>query len=65
MVLDFGQTAQPNKLLELLPDGTIDHYVIGSALSSSLVSLLLPAVLPDGSLIVEHNLQLVRLTPRA
>ena len=22
-------------------------------------------VLPDGSLIVEHNLQLVRLTPRA
>ena len=49
------------ELLELLPDGTIEHYDIGRLP----LGILPSAVLPDGSLIVEHNLQLVRLTPRA
>ena len=66
MVLDWAtnEATQPNRLLELLPDGTIEQYVIGRTLFSNRVGLL-PMVLPDGSLIVEHNLQLVRLTPPA
>ena len=64
MVLDPSNDAAQSKLVELLPDGTIDHYVIGSTLLSRHVGLL-PAVLPDGSLVVEHHLQLVRLTPSA
>jgi hypothetical protein len=57
MVLDtLNELTQPIKLLELLPDGTIEHFVIGRTMRPS-------AVLPDGSLIVEHNLELVRLTP--
>ena len=39
MLLASIETAQPNKLLELLPDGTIEHYVIGRALRSWLVGL--------------------------
>lgn len=64
MVLESSNEDQPSKLLELLPDGTIDHYVIGRTLLSHWVGLQ-AAVLPDGSLVVEHNLQLVRLPPRA
>ncbi len=47
------------ELLELLPDGTIEHYDIGDLPVASL------PVLPDGSLIVIHNLQLLRFAPRA
>ncbi len=46
-------------LLELLPDGTIEHYEFGRTLRALWPS----AVLPDGSLIVEHELQLFRLSP--
>jgi hypothetical protein len=45
----------PLKLLELSTDGTIERYFVDS----------FPTLLSDGSLIVEHNLQLVRLTPPA
>ena len=48
--------AQPANLLELSPDGTIERYFVDTES---------PIVLPDGSLIVEHNAQLVRLTPPA
>ena len=44
-------------LFELSPDGTIERYFIDTEAR--------PMVLPDGSLIVEYNLQLVRLTPPA
>ena len=66
MVLDWAtnEATQPNRLLELLPDGTIEQYVISRTLFSNWVGLS-SAVLPDGSLVVIHNLQLVRLTPRA
>ena len=64
MLLDFDEAAGPDKLLELLPDGTNQHYDVGGTLVSRLVRLP-STVLPDGSLVVEHNLQLVRLTPRA
>jgi hypothetical protein len=47
---DFGRA----NLFELLPDGTIERYFVNGNV-----------VLPDGSLIVEHNVQLVRLTPPA
>jgi hypothetical protein len=49
------QVAQPINLVELSPDGSIGRYFVEPA----------PIVLPDGSLIVEHNDQLVRLTPPA
>jgi hypothetical protein len=61
MVLD---SVTADQLLELLPDGTIEDYVVGDTLLSHRVGML-PMVLPDGSLVVEHNLQLVRLAPRA
>lgn len=41
-------------LLELSPDGTIERYFVDT---------LPPIVMPDGSLIVEHKSQPVRLTP--
>jgi hypothetical protein len=44
-------------LFELLPDGTIERYFVGNTWPLTL--------LPDGSLIVEHNLQLIRITPPA
>jgi hypothetical protein len=40
-----------------LPDGTIERYFVDYQWPLT--------VLPDGSLIVEHNLQLIRLTPPA
>ena len=43
-------------MLELLTDGTIERYFVDGWPAT---------VLPDGSLIVEHDLQLVRLTPPA
>ncbi len=43
-------------LLVLSPDGTTERYFVNTER---------PMVLPDGSLIVEHNLQLFRLTPPA
>jgi hypothetical protein len=59
MVLDTYPEETIN-LLELLPDGTIERYFV------DLVSSIRPStVLPDGSLIVEHDAQLVRLTPPA
>jgi hypothetical protein len=42
-------------VFELLPDGTIERYFIGQG----------PKVLPDGSMIVEHDHQLIHLTPPA
>jgi hypothetical protein len=51
----FDAPGQPIKLIELSPDGTIGRYVTDRPL----------AVLPDGSVIVDHNHQLVRLTPPA
>jgi hypothetical protein len=55
MLLDetLDDLGQPIKLLELLSDGTIERYVVDWSAE----------VLPDGSAIVEHNGQLVRLTP--
>jgi hypothetical protein len=58
-----NETAQQIKLLELLPDGTIEQYGIARAMLPRVG--LLSSVLPDGSLLVQHNLQLVRLTPPA
>ena len=46
---------QARNLLELSPDGTIERYFVDTPGPTD--------VLPDGSLIVEHDLQLVRLTP--
>ena len=43
-------------VLYLLTDGTIQRYFVDTWST---------AVLPDGSLIVEHDLQLFRLTPSA
>lgn len=60
----FDEADSPDKLFELLPDGTNQHYDVGGTLVSRFARLP-STVLPDGSLIVEHNLQLVRLTPRA
>jgi hypothetical protein len=60
MLLDtFAEDAQAINLLELSPDGTIERYFVDMSQAS------LPLILPDGSLIVEHNRQLVRLTPPA
>jgi len=42
-------------VFELLPDGTTERYFVANTWPMTL--------LRDGSLIVEHNLQLVRLTP--
>ena len=42
-------------MIELLPDGTIERYFIDGGAK----------VLPDGSMIVEHDHQLVRLAPPA
>lgn len=58
VILAFASTGE---LLELLPDGAIERYDIGDLP----LSILPSAVQPDGSLIAIHNLQLVRLTPRA
>ena len=44
-------------VFELLPDGTVDRYLV--AIDGWLT------VLPDGSLIVGDNLELVRLVPPA
>lgn len=49
-----GRAAQAINVLQLSPDGTIERYFVDT---------LWPIVLPDGSLIVEHDHQLVRLTP--
>jgi hypothetical protein len=57
-MLIFGATLQ---LLELSPDGTIERYDIGELP----LAILPSAVQSDGSLIAIHDLQLVRLTPRA
>lgn len=57
MVLDKVPGVAEANVLELLPDGTIERYFVDSVWPST--------VLPDGSLIVEHNLQLIRLTPPA
>jgi hypothetical protein len=63
MLLDetFDADGQPVKLLELLPDGTIERYVVNSPAAM----LPAPVLLPDGSVIDEHNGQLVRLPPPA
>lgn len=61
----FGQHQPANvddetptiNLLELSPDGTIERYFVDTAWP--------PMVLPDGSLIIAHNDQLVGLTPPA
>ena len=60
VILLEGSLDEDYGLLELLPDGTIEHYLIASTPSAPG-----PALLADGSLIVEHNFQLVRLTPPA
>jgi hypothetical protein len=55
MLLDetFDAPGKPLKLLELLPDSTTERYVVPFTRT----------LLPDGSVIVEHNSQLIRLTP--
>lgn len=55
VVLPGSEVVGEANLFELLPDGTIEGYFVPRPL----------AVLPDGSLIVEHNLELIRLTPPA
>jgi hypothetical protein len=55
----FSKGAQASNLLELSPDGTIHRHYVDAAWPLS------NAILPDGSLIVEHNVQLVRLIPPA
>jgi hypothetical protein len=57
MMLDTVPGVAEANLLELLPDGTIERYFVDYQWPWT--------VLPDGSLIVEHNLQLIRLTPPA
>ena len=47
----FDEDRQPMTLLELSPDGTIDRYFVALNAQDRL-----RAVLPDGSLIVDHNL---------
>ncbi len=59
VVLRFTATAV--ELLELLPDGTIAHYDI----TETPVAILPSAIMPDGSVMAIHNLQLVRLAPGA
>jgi hypothetical protein len=51
---NLDEDAQAVNVLELLPDGTIERYFVDTVEP--------PVVLPDGSLIVVHNSQLVRLT---
>jgi hypothetical protein len=57
VVLDTGDPVYDNRIfvLELLPDGTVDRYFVRGD--------LWPVVLPDGSWIVQHDVQFVRLTP--
>lgn len=55
IVVDDGPNRDRANVFELLPDGTIERYFTGP----------FPKVLPDGSMIVEHDLQLIRLTPPA
>jgi hypothetical protein len=50
--LTFDGPRQPVNLIELLPDGTIERYVVPRG-----------TVLPDGSIIIEQNDELIRLTP--
>jgi hypothetical protein len=61
----FGEQAQQTNLLELSPDGTIGRYFVEPAEDALPGGFRLPRaiVLPDGSLVVEHGAQLVRLTP--
>ena len=56
VLMRYDGQANDEPVLNLSTDGTIQRYVI-DAWST--------AVLPDGSLIVEHDLQLFRLTPPA
>jgi hypothetical protein len=55
--LTFDAPGQPIELFELLPDGTIEHFVIDRPI----------AVLPDGSVIVQYSdegiVQFIQLTP--
>jgi hypothetical protein len=53
-----GAASNPGEpdLFELLPDGTIERHVTDNAWP-------LMAVLPDGSMIVEYNRELISLTP--
>jgi hypothetical protein len=53
----FIEGAQVLNLLVLSPDGSAERYFVDTDAR--------PMVMPDGSLIVEHNLQLIRLTPPA
>ena len=54
--LTFDAPGQPIELFELLPDGTVERYVVPST----------TVVLPDGSVIVlDRNGQLTRLAPPA
>jgi hypothetical protein len=56
MVLDTSEVGpDASNVIELSPDGTVERYIVDT--------LLPPMVMPDGSLIVEHDHQLVRLTP--
>jgi hypothetical protein len=59
MVRETVPGADKGNLLELLPDGSIERYWVDLRWSS----LLLQTVLPDGSMIIEHDHQLIRLTP--
>jgi hypothetical protein len=49
----FDAMGKPKKLVELLPGGTIERYVVPYT----------TVVLPDGSVIVDYDSQLIRLTP--
>jgi hypothetical protein len=51
---NVDQSAPAINLLELSPEGTIRRYFVDTTWP--------PIVLPDGSLIVEHDAELVRLT---
>jgi hypothetical protein len=65
MLLDETVDApgQPITLYELLADGTVERYTIGSYVGPTAWPV---ALLPDGSVIVQHDRQLIRITtPRS
>jgi hypothetical protein len=64
MLLDETVDApgQPITLYELLADGTVERYTIGSYVGPTAWPV---ALLPDGSVIVQHDRQLIRITTPA